>query len=215
MRAKLFSMVLFPILVCAQVHTVPLGTAGNKLIYTVKNSTSHTLYSVGVFVESYPEWIAFDNNTVMIDSLNPHCFYEAAFWFDSRSGEVGQTGAVLVGLMDDKGEIISQKILTFCAALQTNESRLYPSYPNPANPSTTVRFSLTEPAEVKITAFNILGQAVKTLADKSFSAGLWEIPWQGDNSFGQPVASGLYIIKLKTVSDHHTRNWSVKVNLQH
>jgi hypothetical protein len=215
MRTKLFSMVLLPLLVYAQVHTVPLGTAGNTLVYTVKNSTSHTLYSVGVFVESFPEWTVFNHNTVMIDSLPSKKSYEAEFRFDSGSGEAGRTGEVLIGLMDNKGAIISKKALTFCAALKTNESRLYPPYPNPANPLTTVRFSLTEPAEVRITVFNILGQAVKTLTDKSFAAGLWEIPWQGDNSQGQPVASGMYIITLKTVTDHHTRRWSVKVNLQH
>lgn len=215
MKTKLFSMVLLPLLIYAQVHTVPLGTPGNTLVYTVKNSTSHTMYSVGVYVESFPEWTVFNNNTVMIDSLKSNQSFEAEFRFDSGSGEAGQTGAVLIGLMDDQGTIISRKALTFCAALQNNESRLYPPYPNPANPLTTVRFSLTEPAEVTVTVFNILGQAVKTLADKSFAAGLWEIPWQGDNSQGQPVASGMYIIKLKTVTDHHTRHWSVKVNLQH
>lgn len=215
MKFKLFSMVLIPVMIFGQIHKVPLGTRGNKLIYTVRNNTSHTIYKMGVFVESFPDWIQFNNNTDWIDSLKTNQSYDAEFRFDSQSGKAGQTGEVIVGLLDNNGKIISKKVLIFSAVLKTNKSALYPSYPNPANPSTTVRFSLKEKADVKIMVFNILGQAVKILADKSFSAGLWEIPWQGKNSYGQQVASGTYIIKLKATFDNHTQEWSTKVNLQH
>jgi hypothetical protein len=206
---------LLPAMVYAQEHKIPLGTRGNTFVYTVKNSTSRPLHKLGVFVESFPEWIEFENNTVMIESLQPESFYEAEFHFNARSGKAGETGTVIVGLMGNTGKIISKKALTFCAVLKTNESTLFAPFPNPANPSTNVQFSLTEPAEVTITIFNIRGRAVKTLTDKPYATGLWEIPWQGENNYGQQVASGMYIIQLKTTTEHHTREWSVKVNLQH
>lgn len=215
MKLKLFSMVLIPIILFGQAHKVPLGTRGNKLVYTVTNKTFHTMYKLGVFVESFPDWIQFDHNTFMIDSLKTGTSCEAEFWFDAKSGKSGETGKVIIGLMDNNRKIISKKALTICAVLQSNESKLYPPYPNPANPSTMVRFSLKEQAEVKIMVFNILGQEVKTLVDKPFSAGLWEIPWQGKNSYGQQVASGMYIIKLKATGETRTQEWSVKVNVQH
>ncbi|MFO7888917.1 MAG: T9SS type A sorting domain-containing protein [bacterium] len=215
MKLKLFCIVLIPVMLCAQVHTIPLGTRANTFVYTVKNSTSCPLDKLGVFVESFPEWIEFENNTVMIESLKPESFYEAEFHFNARSAKTGETGTVIVSLMDNTGKILSKKALTFCAVLKTNESRLHPPFPNPANPSTTVQFSLTEPAEVTITVFNIRGRAVKTLTDRYYTAGLWEIPWQGEDSYGQQVASGMYIIQLKTITEQNTRKWSVKVNLQH
>lgn len=215
MKLKLFCLVFIPIMAGAQVHTIPLGTSGNTFVYTVKNSTSRPLHKLGVFVESFPEWIEFENNTVMIESLKPESFCDAEFRFNTRSGKAGEPGTVIVGLMDNTGKIISKKALTFCAVLKTNESTLFAPFPNPANPSTTVQFSLKEPAEVKITVFNIRGRAVKTLTDKPYAAGLWEIPWQGENNYGQQVASGMYIIQLKTTTEQHTRKWSVKVNLQH
>jgi len=151
----------------------------------------------------------------MIQSLKPNSFCEAEFRFNAKSGKAGETGTVIVGLMDNTGTIISKKALTFCAVLNANESKLFPPFPNPANPSTTVQFSLKEPAEITITVFNIRGRAVKILADKPYAAGLWEIPWQGENNYGQQVASGMYIIQLKTTTAQHTQKWSVKVNLQH
>jgi len=150
MRLKLFSMVFLPMLIYAQFHKVPLGTQGNTLVYTVRNQTVQTMYKIGVFVESAPGWIQFENNTFMIYTLPSTRSCDASFRFNSGSGEAGQSGKVIVGLMNNTGEIISKKALTFCAVLKINESKLHSPFPNPANPSTTVRFSLKEPAEVRI-----------------------------------------------------------------
>jgi hypothetical protein len=63
-----------------------------------------------------------------------------------------------------------------------------PNYPNPFNPSTTLRFSLPEQAEVHVQVYNILGQQVSTLINnETRQAGVHTITFDGSRR-----ASGLY-----------------------
>ena len=72
------------------------------------------------------------------------------------------------------------------------------NFPNPFNPNTTIRFSLTEPNHVEISIYTIDGQLVKTLSKKYYQAGEHNIPWDGLDASGRKVASGLYIYRIKT-----------------
>ncbi len=74
-----------------------------------------------------------------------------------------------------------------------NEIKLYPNYPNPFNPSTTISFSLPENGKVLLRIVNILGETVKILANEEFPAGKHQIIF---NAGG--LASGVYIISLET-----------------
>jgi len=79
-------------------------------------------------------------------------------------------------------------------------SQLFQNYPNPFNPSTTISFSLnTEKAEdTEIEIYNISGQKVNTLVNEVFPAGVHSVAWDGRNSNGDRVSSGIYFYKLKT-----------------
>jgi hypothetical protein len=72
------------------------------------------------------------------------------------------------------------------------------NYPNPFNPQTVIRFTLPADTWVKIEIFNILGQKVKTLLDQHLSAGAKEISWDGINSKGVEVGSGIYFYRIQT-----------------
>lgn len=74
---------------------------------------------------------------------------------------------------------------------------LYNNYPNPFNPKTTIKFSTPELQKIELTVYDILGKKVKTLISKKLPAGKYKTQWDGTNSTGNPVASGLYIYKLK------------------
>jgi hypothetical protein len=71
------------------------------------------------------------------------------------------------------------------------------AYPNPFNPSTTIRFTLRELAPVSLQIFNIRGALVRTLIDSDLDAGIHERRWNGRDSFGHPVASGVYFYRLR------------------
>ena len=75
--------------------------------------------------------------------------------------------------------------------------QLYQNWPNPFNPSTTIKYSLPEKSEVKLEIFNIIGQRIKTLVSGNQGPGSYQIQWDGKNEFGQTAASGIYIYRLQ------------------
>ncbi len=72
------------------------------------------------------------------------------------------------------------------------------NYPNPFNPSTNLYFSLPEGSHIRLKVYNILGQEVACLVDRWMSAGRHEITWDGTNTRGEPLSSGMYFYRLET-----------------
>ncbi len=70
------------------------------------------------------------------------------------------------------------------------------SYPNPFNPTTTIRYRLEADAFVTLKVYNMLGQEVNTLVSDFQAKGVWESRWNGQDNAGTPVASGIYIYHL-------------------
>lgn len=71
------------------------------------------------------------------------------------------------------------------------------NFPNPFNPSTTIRYQLSKKSNVRLEVFNLLGQLVKTLVRGEQVTGTYSVRWNGDNTNGLPVASGMYIYRLR------------------
>jgi photosystem II stability/assembly factor-like uncharacterized protein len=84
---------------------------------------------------------------------------------------------------------------------------LYGNYPNPFNPSTTIRFSVEPGKAATLEVFNIKGQKVKTLfSNKRFVAGgEQKIVWNGNNDADARVASGVYFYRLSSGERMQTR----------
>lgn len=76
------------------------------------------------------------------------------------------------------------------------ENSLSQNYPNPFNPYTLIRFALKESVRVRVTIYDILGRAVKTLVNGFQDAGYKSIIWDGTNDKGISVSSGVYIYKI-------------------
>jgi hypothetical protein len=70
------------------------------------------------------------------------------------------------------------------------------NYPNPFNPSTVIRYSVANPAEVKLAVFNLLGQRIRLLFEGRREAGTFSIQWDGRNDKGEQVAAGIYFLRL-------------------
>lgn len=66
------------------------------------------------------------------------------------------------------------------------------NYPNPFNATTTIEYELPNQATTWVAIYNTLGQKVKTLENQIKEAGRYVLEWDGKNSFGQDVASGIY-----------------------
>jgi hypothetical protein len=74
------------------------------------------------------------------------------------------------------------------------------NYPNPFNPTTTFEYSVPEAARVTIEVWDVSGRLVQTLVDAEMEAGRYEVRWDGRSNAGAPVASGLYMYRMKAGS---------------
>jgi len=90
-------------------------------------------------------------------------------------------------------------------SLQLNQN-----YPNPFNQSTVIRYQATGSEPVKLTVYNIAGQLVRTLTppnpplegrDKREGS----VTWDGRDSQGKPVISGLYFYCLEAGGARRTK----------
>ena len=79
------------------------------------------------------------------------------------------------------------------------------NYPNPFNSRTIIRFALPERAAVELSVFDLVGQKVSTLLSATRSAGEYSMAWDGRDDFGNDLASGLYLYRLRTGSRVETR----------
>lgn len=83
------------------------------------------------------------------------------------------------------------------------------NYPNPFNPSTTIRYALPEAAEVTIAIFNARGERVRTLVRARQTPGFRSALWDGRNDRGEAVSSGVYLYRMSARSvDGGTRPFS-------
>lgn len=70
------------------------------------------------------------------------------------------------------------------------------NYPNPFNPRTMIRFELTHTAHAVLQVFDVAGRLITTLVDEERPAGMNEVVWQGTDSRGREVATGVYLYRL-------------------
>ncbi|RMI14696.1 MAG: T9SS C-terminal target domain-containing protein [Calditrichaeota bacterium] len=70
------------------------------------------------------------------------------------------------------------------------------NYPNPFNPTTTLRYRVPRTARVKIEVFNNLGQKVRTLVNGPHAPGIYAAVWDGTGDEGTAMASGVYVARM-------------------
>jgi hypothetical protein len=80
------------------------------------------------------------------------------------------------------------------------------NYPNPFNPTTTIRYTIKERAHVSLKIYNAAGQLVRTLIEEVQAPDeVKPVEWDGRNNAGQTVSSGVYFYKLVTKGFSQTR----------
>lgn len=70
------------------------------------------------------------------------------------------------------------------------------NFPNPFNPETTIIYSIKETATVTLAVYDVAGRRVRELVDGRRTPGIHRAVWDGTNSRGERVASGVYFCKL-------------------
>ena len=72
------------------------------------------------------------------------------------------------------------------------------SYPNPFNPSSTIRFTLPEEGQVTLKVYDLMGREVATLVNGYIEPGYHQVVWNGKTASGHDVPTGIYIARLIT-----------------
>ena len=103
---------------------------------------------------------------------------------------------------------------TLLTALPPRASVVLPNYPNPFNPETWIPFDLAEPADVDVTIYDTAGVVVRALSLGRLPAGAYRerrraVYWDGRDTLGEPVASGVYLYRLRAGDVSATRRMVV------
>ncbi len=81
--------------------------------------------------------------------------------------------------------------------------KIHKAYPNPFNSRVTVDYQISNPGYMSITVYNIRGQKVRTLFEGDVPrSGDHKVAWDGKNSLGTYVSSGLYLITIQQSGNH-------------
>ncbi len=76
--------------------------------------------------------------------------------------------------------------------------KLNQNFPNPFNPTTTIRYGLPKAAKVQLSIYDMLGRKIVTLVNEIEQAGFHHVDWNGKTSNGSQVSSGTYIYQIET-----------------
>ncbi len=83
--------------------------------------------------------------------------------------------------------------------------QLAANFPNPFNPTTEIRFALPAPTPARLTVYNLQGQEVRVLQSGLLDAGVHRATWDGTDTQGHSLATGVYITQLRAGSRSQIR----------
>lgn len=70
------------------------------------------------------------------------------------------------------------------------------NYPNPFNPETRIRFTLPVDGDMRLQIYNSAGQMVRSLADGTHRAGIYDVTWDGKDT---TLATTLPAARISTI----------------
>ena len=107
------------------------------------------------------------------------------------------------------GYIVNGKLIGTITSVSQHSSNvpektlLHQNFPNPFNPTTVIQFSLSEPSQINLKVYNLLGQEVTVIANGLYVAGNYYITWDASQ-----YSSGVYYYRLITNHSIETKKMS-------
>ena len=138
------------------------------------------------------------------------------YQFTDKEVEAGKTYFYFIEDVDIAGEKSKSEIIKLVVPPAKpvlpipKEFRLLQNYPNPFNPETWVPYELATDATVTIRIYDVRGQLIRTIELGGKTAGIYITKdkaayWDGTDSFGEKVASGVYFYTLQAGEFRATR----------
>jgi len=84
-------------------------------------------------------------------------------------------------------------------------SHLSSNFPNPFNPFTSIRYQVSGVTHVEINVYNVRGQRVRSLLNEQREPGHHTVDWDGTDTNGHPVSSGVYLYRMTVGEFNVTR----------
>ena len=140
-------------------------------------------------------------NIVLMENANEHVF------FCSPPGE-GETNSFIT-TSPDTFAVAPATGINPSALSALNSYKLEANYPNPFNPSTTIKYNLAKSGYTTVKVYNTLGEEVKTLVNGHQTTGEYTITWDGKNNQGSAVTSGIYILELRSGQFRQSRRMTL------
>lgn len=171
----------------------------SMLQWTTQSETSVSGYYL--FRNETNDILTADRINAFIPALNTS--QEANYSFVDREAQPGYTWYYWLQHIDMNGETEFHgpiNITLYGSQVETPiipvTTSLQQAYPNPFNPSTTISYGLSKPANVNLVIYNSKGERVKTLFTGQKAAGIFRINWEGKNDNGRSVPTGMYFVKM-------------------
>lgn len=167
-------------------------------------------------IEATPQWTTFE--FTMDPSEQVDLLQKFEFGFDTNWGEMpeydvefdnlqlSQDGGATWTVIESGGQ--PTPILGDTPIVpEARTTVLGPNYPNPFNPSTTIRYELAEAGQVTLNVFDVSGRVVAQLVGETQVAGTHAVHWDGTSTNSDvPLASGVYFYRIVTNGDVQTRS---------
>lgn len=121
------------------------------------------------------------------------------------------TNKLVVFAKDSLGNIASDTI-EFYVDLQgideeevsVSDFAIYPISPNPFRYKTTIEYAIPEETVVKLKVYDVSGREIRTLVSGLKRPGVYTVTWDGMNSKGEILPSGIYFGRLESPSSYAT-----------
>lgn len=126
-------------------------------------------------------------------------------WTDAAGGVGAFYKIVAVDDALNQSEVVAQDLATDAPAGRERAVVLQTNIPNPFNPSTTIRYSLPQAAQVSVDVYDLAGRRVRTLHSGPMPAGDHAVAWNGLDDQGRGAASGTYLVRLRADADLRTQ----------
>jgi len=127
-----------------------------------------------------------------------------------KACDLGQAGIVEAAIDDFSIETYSPSAADVAGGtVPPTRNELAQNEPNPFNPVTTIKFTLSNPAQARIQIFEASGRLVRTLSNEPMVAGAHAVEWNGLDDSGKPVGSGVYFYRLKAGAFEQSRRMTI------
>lgn len=108
--------------------------------------------------------------------------------------------------LDSNGKVIQGAAKPVAS---TSPANSLGNYPNPANPETSILYSINQSGQVTLKVYNNLGQLIRTLVDEVKAPGTYAVHWDGKDERGFNVSSGVYLYQLRSDTYVDTKTMSI------